>query len=312
MFYIYEWFNIDTNEVFYVGKGCYNRYKVKKRNSMFNEYIKNNNCDVRIVERYDDELMCFKREEELISYYQSLGQCKCNCRFGGCGGVKEYWTEEMKNKMSRENPMKAAEQRERMSRFNPMKDAQVAKRVGEKHRKPFYIGDNYFATQKDAAQFYSVAQATIYDWLKKGKNPHGEKCYFVNKSIKPIKVFKDKCYIIFKGKKYKSMRELAEKENISSYTVSNWLKRGFSSRGEYIRYSNDNREYVYNPPNKSHNCKPIIVNGVIYNSISEASKILKICNNTLVSLLKGNNTYKYKNLTCRYVNQQPSANLNDL
>lgn len=31
MFYIYEWFNVDTNEVFYVGKGVYNRYKVKKK-----------------------------------------------------------------------------------------------------------------------------------------------------------------------------------------------------------------------------------------------------------------------------------------
>lgn len=26
-FYVYEWYNIDTNEVFYVGKGCGNRYK---------------------------------------------------------------------------------------------------------------------------------------------------------------------------------------------------------------------------------------------------------------------------------------------
>lgn len=32
MFYIYEWYNTDTNEVFYVGKGVYNRYKVKRRN----------------------------------------------------------------------------------------------------------------------------------------------------------------------------------------------------------------------------------------------------------------------------------------
>ena len=32
-FYVYEWFNIDTNEVFYVGKGRGKRYKeVKRRN----------------------------------------------------------------------------------------------------------------------------------------------------------------------------------------------------------------------------------------------------------------------------------------
>ena len=30
-FYVYEWYNIDTNEVFYVGKGCGNRYKTTSR-----------------------------------------------------------------------------------------------------------------------------------------------------------------------------------------------------------------------------------------------------------------------------------------
>ena len=26
-FYVYEWYNVETNEIFYVGKGCNNRYK---------------------------------------------------------------------------------------------------------------------------------------------------------------------------------------------------------------------------------------------------------------------------------------------
>lgn len=30
MFYVYKWYNLDNNEVFYVGKGCKNRYKDKK------------------------------------------------------------------------------------------------------------------------------------------------------------------------------------------------------------------------------------------------------------------------------------------
>lgn len=43
MFYVYEWYNIDTNEIFYVGKGCGERYKqATKRNKLFQEnYFKN-------------------------------------------------------------------------------------------------------------------------------------------------------------------------------------------------------------------------------------------------------------------------------
>ena len=40
-FYVYEWYNTVTNEVFYVGKGTKNRYKnITKRNKYFLDYIK--------------------------------------------------------------------------------------------------------------------------------------------------------------------------------------------------------------------------------------------------------------------------------
>ena len=39
MFYVYEWFVKESGEVFYVGKGTKNRYKVKKHNKFFNDFI---------------------------------------------------------------------------------------------------------------------------------------------------------------------------------------------------------------------------------------------------------------------------------
>ncbi len=40
-FYVYEWYNIETKEIFYVGKGTRNRINHKKRrNKLFKEYIK--------------------------------------------------------------------------------------------------------------------------------------------------------------------------------------------------------------------------------------------------------------------------------
>ena len=40
-FYVYEWFVVKTDEIFYVGKGCRNRYKAKnkRRGKIFNDYL---------------------------------------------------------------------------------------------------------------------------------------------------------------------------------------------------------------------------------------------------------------------------------
>lgn len=315
MFYIYEWFNITTNEVFYVGKGIYNRYKVKRRNKSFNEYIKNNKCDVRIIKYYEDELMCFKEEEKLINYYKSIGQCQCNYVFGGCGGVKSYWTKEMKEKMSVNNPMKSKEQRQRMSVNNPMKNPDIAKKVGKKHSKPFYVGNKKFNNLKEASDYYKVAQTTISGWIKKGINPNKEKCFHIKQDKIPIVINKEEVHIIFRNKKFNTIRELSEKENIPYKTLENWLKKGFSSKGEYIRYSNDKKEYTYIKPNKTHTNKVIKVNGKIYNSILDASKELNISYHTIHQRLNNKMKHKpikYKNLICEYVNQQPSTSLNDL
>ena len=43
MFYVYEYYNTETLEVFYVGKGTRNRYRViAGRNELFLKYYQNN------------------------------------------------------------------------------------------------------------------------------------------------------------------------------------------------------------------------------------------------------------------------------
>lgn len=45
MFYVYAWYNKETKEIFYVGKGSRNRYKqIRKRNRLFTEYINTHDC----------------------------------------------------------------------------------------------------------------------------------------------------------------------------------------------------------------------------------------------------------------------------
>ena len=86
VFYVYEWYNKDTGEVFYVGKGKNGRYKnVKQRNQYFKNYYNKYNCDVRKVLTGMNEKEAFDNEIKLIKEYRNKGQCKCNIANGGEG-----------------------------------------------------------------------------------------------------------------------------------------------------------------------------------------------------------------------------------
>lgn len=87
-FYIYEWYNIDNGEVFYVGKGRNSRYKnITQRNQYFKNYHNKYKCDVRKVVHSLSENKAFEIEKELIAKYREIGQCQCNLTDGGDGAT---------------------------------------------------------------------------------------------------------------------------------------------------------------------------------------------------------------------------------
>lgn len=91
IFYVYEWHNRDTGEVFYVGKGSGYRYKsTKNRSPYFRRYYDKYNCDVRKVYENLSEPDSFKKEVELIKHYKSLNLAKCNFTVGGEGNKIEF------------------------------------------------------------------------------------------------------------------------------------------------------------------------------------------------------------------------------
>lgn len=70
-FYVYEWYIIETNEVFYVGKGTGNRYKqIKGRNRYFQCMFNSHNCNVRKIKDELTEIDAFNLEIETIKYYR--------------------------------------------------------------------------------------------------------------------------------------------------------------------------------------------------------------------------------------------------
>lgn len=312
MYYVYEFFIVETNEIIYVGKGTRNRYRVKSnRNQFLTNMLDRFECDSRIVKWFDDEKDAFEYEYNYIKQLKQKGQCVCNIHNGGAGGSGEYWTAELRKEYSDHNVMKSKAQRERMSANNPMKNHDVAKRVATKKSKPVIIGDNEYASVKEASQRLLVSTDTIILWCKKGINYKGEQCRYKNK---PQVVFSDQRYnkgsckaVIYKGIEYECSVDLAKAIGIGKRTAFEWLRRGFDPSGEPCRYKDDKRVLTYENRYLKRNkarAKTIIVNGKTYQSCEEASKILNIPKSTLYSYLQG--AKHNPNYICEYGNQQPS------
>lgn len=241
MYYVYEWYIIETNEIIYVGKGINKRYKVRKRNNLFNEFIKRYKCDSRIVRYFDNEKEAFNFEFEYINLLKEKGQCVCNIHKGGAGGSGEYWTQELREEYSKNNVMKSQTQRERMSKNNPMRNKEVAKRVAQKKSKPVIIGDKEFNSVKDAAQYYNAYTETIILWCKKGITRYGEKARYKNceqVEYKGKRYNKGGCReLTYKDKIYETPKDLAEELNISVYKIYRWIKKGHDYDGNICHYN---------------------------------------------------------------------------
>lgn len=281
MFYVYEWFIVETGEIIYVGKGTRLRYKAKKKNKLLNKILELKKCDVRIIAYYETEEEAFEAERQRINELKDKGEAVCNKYSYTTGGVANIWTDEKREWMSKNNPMKDDKQKERMSKNNPMKNPEVAKRVGMSHRKAIFIGEKIYSYAKEAAEEYGVSETTIFTWAKNGVTKFGKSCgYFTTKgqekSKHQISHVKLEHTIIYDGIEFNSTKEAAKYAGVKcTGTINRWCKNGYSPDGIPCRYKDDKTIYEYVPPNKSHG-KRIICDGVEYSSIRDACEKLNV------------------------------------
>ena len=70
-YYVYIWYIVDTDEVFYVGKGKGRRYKqTSNRNKFFTNMYKSHNCDVKKIYENLTESEAFQKERETVKWYR--------------------------------------------------------------------------------------------------------------------------------------------------------------------------------------------------------------------------------------------------
>lgn len=191
MYYVYEWYIEDTNEIIYVGKGSKKRYLSKQHNQVFKYFIVRYSCKSRIIKYFDNEQDAYEYEFERVNELKSLNQCVCNINIGGSGGGASRktkmtrWANAEREKYSKYNVMKSSEQRERMSKNNPMKIKEYAMKNGLKHRKPFYIGKVEYQTLQEASDKYNKPIQTIKYWLCVGHNTYNEQCFYKHGNQQP-------------------------------------------------------------------------------------------------------------------------------
>lgn len=238
-FYVYEWFNIDTNEIFYVGKGTKNRINHKKsRNRLFKEYIRENNCNNRIIAEFDNEQEAFEFEFKRIVELKQINQCRCNLDNGGVGGVNFVWTPEMKDYMSKYNPMKSENQKKRMSTENPMKNNDVIKRVVQKKQRAVIIEEMRFESVKSASEYYKVFDTEIITWCKRGYDRNKMPCRYENEKQKNfvLKTTNSK-KVMVDDKTFDSVRSAAKYVGVWSESIIRAIKSNRVVKGHIVKYS---------------------------------------------------------------------------
>lgn len=240
MFYVYEWFNINNKEIFYVGKGCRNRNnQICKRNRLFKEYISKNQCSNKIIKYFEKEEDALKYEKNRIIELKEKGMCFCNLDNGGKGGVNFIWTNEMKKYMSKYNPMKSNNQRKRMSEKNPMKNKNISKKVAETKKRKVVINNIEYNGLIDASKEIGVATNTILNWVKRGYDTFGNPCRYYNKKQEQYD-FKKTCSkkVIIDDKIFNSVKEASDFIGVWSETLIRAIKNNRKCKNHTCKYDN--------------------------------------------------------------------------
>lgn len=243
MYYVYEWFIKETNEIIYVGKGTRNRYKVKKHNALFDKLIHEHDCSSRIVKEFENEEDAFNYEYERIKELQAQCQCICNLHDGGYGGSTSWWNEKYKEWYSKNNAMKNPKQRERMSINNPMKNKEVAKIVAEKKSRKICVEDRVYPSLRKVSEEYNVSPQLFLYWLNRGYTNKHEICFYFGDEPKELHILnhsasKKKQPVILDGILYESIKKAAEAVGGNSSYLSKALKKNKPYKGLKCQYGN--------------------------------------------------------------------------
>jgi len=196
MFYVYEHIRLDTNTVFYVGKGKGRRcFDSNRRNQHWKRVVaKAGGFDVHIVIDKIDEEFAFLAEQELITKLKSQGASLANLTNGGEGASGYQHTDEARIKFSK-TMARTMETYKHIVRKRQLGENNSAKKLG--------VGNKISKALRGRKLSYERKAKSS---LPRGKNP------------KAIKVSLD-------GKQFGCIKDVAELLGMPYTTLVNKMRR---------------------------------------------------------------------------------------
>lgn len=214
-YYVYEWFIVETKEVFYVGKGCDNRVtSMKNRNDYFknirNKYV----CDYRILKRFSNEQDAYDYEKERGLELKKIGQAKA-CFV--LGGKQKYISKETIEKMKKTQFKKGQKphnygKKLSQDQIENLRRKHLGKKASEETKKKM----------SDSQKGHDVSQKTIDKLLER-----------VCKSVSLIEIETNKTI-----KTYNSMADMSRDFNVSLATISIKCKNKTIFKNKYYIIKN--------------------------------------------------------------------------
>ena len=130
-YYVYEWIRLDTNEPFYVGKGCKNRWRsLDNRNKWFKNIVKKIPCVVNILHDNLDEDIANDLEVWYIREYRDIiGYDMVNIADGG-EGTALFGKD---NPMYGKNPRDYMTEDARIEHDKKQRESMKGKNKGKRH-----------------------------------------------------------------------------------------------------------------------------------------------------------------------------------
>ena len=256
-FYVYEWFITKTKEVFYVGKGCGNRYKnIYRRNKFFKDILKTHECEVRKVYINLTEKEAFLKEIELIKFYKENTNYRLtNQTDGGEGASGWKAPKEFKIKQSylSRNRWQDKEFKDKMMKIrqgdgSPYKTKEFRMKISrlvKGENNPNY--KNYWSNEKKESLSIKQKNNSLY---KNENNPNSQKiiCLENGEVFKCIKYAKQKY-----GVKSETSFSAALKNPIRTAANLHWAKFEEDLLDEKYR-----KKYLINILKKDTNKSPMI------------------------------------------------------
>ncbi len=138
-FYVYAHVRLDSNEIFYIGKGRGKRaYARDNRNRYWHNIVNSVGYTVKFLAINLTEEDAFRKEIDLIQSFKMLGQCTTNFCPGGKGSAGYKWTEDQRKRFSESQkgrPGRALGYKWTTEQRKKLSDVQTGKKLTEGHRK---------------------------------------------------------------------------------------------------------------------------------------------------------------------------------